>query len=173
MANSYLTPLSSVFATNNMRANGPSGGWGPGNPAPSDTAGGPLNPILWDPGAATVAQGWAAQCQGLTHNTNRDGGENIYIAGSTTTPVTITGTDAVSSWSSEAADYTYSPTGGSCAAGDECGHFTQLAWRTTTAVGCAVQQCTTNSPFGESFPDYALVVCDYTPAGNWSGVAPY
>jgi hypothetical protein len=157
-----------LYASNNMRASGP---FGAGNPAPSATAGGPLLPFTWDVGAASVAQNWAAQCNGLTHNPNRDGGENIYIAGSTTTPVTITGTDAVSSWSAESSNYTYSSN--SCAADQECGHYTQLAWRTTNAVGCAVQQCTTNSPFGASFPDYALVVCDYTPAGNWSGVQPY
>ena len=159
--------------SNYVRANGtnPGGSWGPGNPAPSATTGGPLNALTWDPGAATVAANWASQCQGLTHNTNRDGGENIYIAGSTTTPVSITGTDAVDNWFAESANYTYSTN--SCAAGDSCGHFTQLAWRTTARVGCAVQQCTTNSPFGQSFPDYALVVCDYTPAGNWSGVSPY
>lgn len=116
-----------------------------------------------------MAQNWAAQCQGLTHNTNRDGGENIYIAGSTTTPVTITGTDAVSDWMGESSGYTYSPPAcNPIAPNDSCGHYTQEVWRTTTAMGCAVQQCTTNSPFGDSFPDYALVVCDYTPAGNWN-----
>jgi hypothetical protein len=159
--------------TNYVRANGDrSVGWGPGNPAPSATAGGPLNPVIWDPGAATVAQNWASQCGGLNHNPNSDGGENIYTSESTTTPVTITGKDAVDAWSAEAGNYTYNSTGGTCAAGDECGHFTQLAWRTTTAVGCGVAQCTTNSP-NPDFPDYALVVCDYTPAGNWPGVAIY
>ncbi len=155
-----------LSATNNARANGP---FGSGNPAPSATTGGPLNPMVWDPEAASVAQNWAAQCQGLTHNTNRDGGENIYIAGSTTTPVTITGTDAVSDWMGESSGYTYSPPAcNPIAPNDSCGHYTQEVWRTTTAMGCAVQQCTTNSPFGDSFPDYALVVCDYTPAGNWN-----
>jgi len=154
-----------LYGTNNARANGP---FGSGNPAPSTTAGGPLNPYVWDPGAAAVAQGWAAQCQGLTHNSNRDGGENIYIAGSTTTPVTITGTDAVNDWMGESSGYTYSNnTCNPMAPNTSCGHYTQEVWRQTNAMGCAVQQCTTNSPFGDSFPDYALVVCDFTPAGNF------
>jgi len=159
-----------LSATNNVRANG---SFGPGNPAPSATAGGPLNPLVWDPGAATVAQSWAAQCN-FNHNPNRDGGESIYASCSTTAPVTVTGTDAVSSWSAEAAAYTYSTN--SCnpaeTSSGECGHYTQLVWRTTNAVGCAVQQCTTNTPCS-GFPDWAFVVCDYTPAGNWSGVSPY
>jgi hypothetical protein len=155
-----------LSATNNLRANGP---FGSGNPAPSATAGGPLNPMIWDPGAATVAQSWAAQCN-FNHNPNRDGGENLYAACSTTAPVTITGTDAVSDWSAESANYTYSTN--TCAAGETCGHYTQLVWRTTNAVGCAVQQCTTNTPC-TGFPDWAFVVCDYTPAGNWDGVSPY
>jgi hypothetical protein len=160
--------------TNFVRANGDrSVGWGPGNPAPSTTTGGPLNPVIWDPGAATVAQNWAAQCN-FNHNPNRDGGENIYASCSTTAPVTITGTDAVDDWSAEASGYVYSTN--SCNTADtqsgECGHFTQLVWRTTTGVGCAVAQCTTNTPCS-GFPDWAFVVCDYTPAGNWDGVSPY
>ncbi len=130
--------------------------------------------VIWDPSAETVAKGWAAQCN-FNHNPNPDGGENIYASCSNSTPVTITGTDAVSSWSAEANNYVYPATGGNCTSTDTtlgCGHYTQLVWRTTTGVGCAVQQCTTNSPCG-GFPDWAFVVCDYTPAGNWTGVSPY
>ena len=154
-------------ATNNVRANG---SFGSGNPAPSATAGGALNSVIWDPGAATIAKNWAAQCN-FNHNANRGNyGENIYASASTTTPVPITGTDAVTDWDSEAANYTYSSN--SCATGQTCGHYTQLVWRTTTAMGCGVQQCTTNSPFN-GFPNWAIEVCDFSPAGNWGGVTPY
>jgi pathogenesis-related protein 1 len=157
-----------LSASNNVRANGP---FGPGNPPPSATAGGALSPFSWSVGAATVAQDYAAQCV-YGHNANRGPfGENIYAAGATTTPVTVTGTDVVSDWAGEAANYTYSTN--SCAAGQSCGHYTQLVWRNTTAVGCAVQQCTTNSPFGPSFPDWAFAVCDFSPPGNFNGESPY
>jgi hypothetical protein len=157
-----------LSASTNVRANG---SFGPGNPAPSATAGGALNPFAWSVSAATVARNYAAQCV-YGHNANRGPfGENIYAAGSTTTPVTLTGTDVVSDWASEAANYFYSTN--TCAAGQTCGHFTQLVWRDTTAVGCAVQQCTTNSPFGTSFPDWAYAVCDFSPPGNITGVSPY
>ncbi len=158
-----------LSGTNNVRANG---SFGAGNPAPSATAGGPLLPLTWSPSAGTVAQSWAASCPGLNHNPNRGPfGENIYIAGSTSTPVSVTGTDAVNNWDAEASNYTYSSN--TCAAGQTCSHYTQLVWRNTTAVGCAVAQCTTNSPFGAAFPDYAIEVCDYSPPGNFNGQSPY
>lgn len=151
--------------TNKIRANGP---FGTGNPTPSQTTGGALNPLVWDPGAAAVARGWAAQCN-WSHNPNRDGGENNYAAEAESTPVTITGTDAVDDWASEVSSYVY-PDSTEC--GGACGHYTQLVWRQTTGVGCAVQQCTTGSPGAPTFPDWAFVVCDYTPAGNYPQ-APY
>lgn len=39
------------------------------------------------------------------------------------------------------------------------GHFTQIAWRETTLVGCAVQQCTRGLYF----------VCEYSAPGNVRG----
>jgi hypothetical protein len=160
-----------LSATNNARANGP---FGSGNETPSQTASGPLNPMVWDPGAATVAANWAATCN-FSHNPNRDGGENIYEADAGgTSPVPITGTDAVNDWMSESAYFTYSTNTCNTAASPSgsCGHYTQLAWRTTTGMGCAVQQCPgSSSPNGDSDP-WVIVVCDFTPAGNWP-VQPY
>jgi hypothetical protein len=159
-----------LTASNNVRANGP---FGTGNPAPSATAGGALVPLVWNTSAATNAQNWAAQCN-FSHNPNlgtMNLGENIYAGGSTTTPVTVTGTDAVSSWSGEVSNYTYSSN--TCATNQVCGHYTQLVWRNTTSVGCAVQQCTTNSPFAAPFTDWVFVVCDYAPPGNFNNEQPY
>ena len=38
------------------------------------------------------------------------------------------------------------------------GHFTQVVWAATTQLGCGVSTCTSNSPFGASFPTWTLVV---------------
>jgi hypothetical protein len=152
-----------LSVTNNVRANG---SFGPGNPAPSATAGGPLSPLMWSVAAATVAQNYAAQCN-YGHNGNRGPfGESIYASSGET----FDGNAIVSSWASEAANYTYSTN--TCAAGQDCGHYTQLVWRSTTAVGCGVAHCTVNSPFGASFPNWDYAVCDYAPAGN-SPTQPY
>ena len=159
---------------NNTRING---SFGPGNLSPSATAGGPLNSFIWSPGAATIAQTYAATCPGLSHNANRGPfGENIYIQGAScdnngncTTPVTVTGTDAAQDWASEAQNYTYSTNG--CTA--DCGHYTQVVWRSTTAVGCGYASCpATNSPFNPKIP-YAIEVCDFAPPGNSNGQQPY
>jgi hypothetical protein len=161
--------LCAILSTgNNVRANGP---FGPGNPAPSATAGGALSPFIWSVGATTLAQNWAAQCN-FAHNPDRgDYGENIFAAAGFSTPAPITGSEVVLSWAGEAADYTYSTN--SCVAGDECGHYTQLVWRSTNTVGCAIQQCTTNSPFAAPFTDWAFAVCDYSPPGNFNAEQPY
>ena len=150
---------------NNVRANGP---FGPGNPAPSATTGGALRPLMWSNEASTKAQNWAAQCN-FDHSPGGSGfGENIYAsAGPTPTAKSV----VKGSWGSEAADYNYSTN--TCAAGKQCGHYTQVVWRNTTAVGCALQACTTNSPFGASFPNWDFVVCNYTPPGNFNGELPY
>ena len=57
-------------------------------------------------------------------------GENLYA----TTATTITIGDAIGDWMSEATNYTYATN--SCAA--SCAHYTQIVWRSTVRVGCAV-----------------------------------
>jgi len=96
-------------------------------------------------------------------------GENIYAAAYGGSPPSGQGLAAVSLWASEAANYNYA--NNSCSG--TCGHYTQIVWRTTEAIGCGLQHCTTNSPFGGSFPNWTLVVCDYDPPGNYRGFRPY
>ncbi|PRP77346.1 scp-like family protein [Planoprotostelium fungivorum] len=128
-----------------------------------------LQPLTWSSQAASVSQSWASNCA-FQHNTNRLGGENIW-AGSGGSPIN-TGdvSGAVTSWNNEGSDY--SCKSNSCTQGKTCGHFTQVIWNTTTAVGCGWAVCTSNSPFGSNFPTWKFVVCDYTPAGNYVGLAP-
>jgi pathogenesis-related protein 1 len=159
-------------AINAVRTNGPFPGgpnvWGPStgtaNPAPSPA----LSPLTWSPLAAANAQAWAAQCNyGHNPDLNTAGfGENIYAAwGETLSPASGNGVDAVNSWTSEAGGYTYGTS--------TYDHYTQEVWRGTTAVGCATQVCTENSPGGSMFPDWVFVVCDFAPAGNVGGQTPY
>jgi hypothetical protein len=48
------------------------------------------------------------------------------------------------------------------------GHFTQVVWRSSSTIGCAVQACN-NGLGGTGWPRGSLVVCRYSPAGNVLG----
>lgn len=132
----------------------------------------PLPALTWSPALAATAAAWVAQCKdtmaptGLVdHNAGRSTGhpyyvgENIYASSGN-----ATGQSAVTSWAAEATNYTYASN--TCAAGKVCGHYTQLVWRATTEVGCALADC-------PSLQYKSTVVCDYGPGGNNGSQKPY
>ncbi|MDP9034383.1 MAG: CAP domain-containing protein [Myxococcota bacterium] len=133
-------------------------------------------PLTCDPIAAQVALTYATKCNYM-HNANRNMeyaalggrgpgvGENL-AAGAPTESIA----QAVASWLSEASSYTYATNG--CASGAQCGHYTQIVWKTTTAVGCAHVACATGSPFSNS-AKWDFSVCDYSPPGNYVNMKPY
>ena len=136
--------------------------------APQPPPPSPLSPLTWSAAAAGVAQAWAAGCV-YQHNAGRgDRGENIAASAP---PGSWQLNDVVTAWAGEVADYDYATN--SCAAGKQCGHYTQLVWATTLRVGCAHQVCNSNSPFGSGNPGWDFWVCDYEPPGNWVGQKPY
>lgn len=122
-----------------------------------------LSDLTWSSSAASVAAAWAQNCT-WAHNANRGPyGENIAASTAPLTPASV-----VDMWAAEAADYKYATN--QCS--DVCGHYTQLVWRSTTAVGCAIQRCDSGSPFPGGGPWY-FAVCDYSPPGNYIGQKPY
>jgi len=96
-------------------------------------------------------------------------GENIFWASALTWSdgrkeiQTVSPTKVVDSWGKEKADYDYASN--SCAPGKTCGHYTQIVWRDTKEVGCAVTVCEDTLQ--------QVWVCQYQPAGNWVGRKPY
>jgi uncharacterized protein YkwD len=130
-------------------------------------AGIPVPPLAWDPALATSAAAYAAQCM-FEHSSTKGVGENLAAYAP---PGGEKANAPVDDWAGEAADYTYATN--SCAPGKDCGHYTQLVWKNSKRVGCAVQTCSQNSPFGAKFPDWDLWVCQYAPPGNVVGQRPY
>ncbi|XP_029001002.1 cysteine-rich secretory protein LCCL domain-containing 2 [Betta splendens] len=85
----------------------------------------------------------------------------------------------VQAWYDEVKDYTY-PYPSECnpwcperCSGPMCTHYTQLVWATTNRVGCAVHVCPAMDVWGDVWENAVYLVCNYSPKGNWIGVAPY
>jgi pathogenesis-related protein 1 len=133
-----------------------------------------LPPVTWDPILADTAYNYLLRCVSTSadhalvdHNAGRTTdyaalggsgyvGENIYASTGTPTPM-----DAVASWMSEAPqfDYATSPIG-------TAGHYTQVVWRASVRIGCAIVNC-------PSVTYHDTVLCDYAPGGNITNQRPY
>jgi hypothetical protein len=134
----------------------------------------PLPPVSWDAMLADAAYNYLSLCQVadggnlVDHNEDRTEdyaalggmdyvGENIYAStGSSVEP-----SDAVDSWMMEQSEYDYSQNGF-----DDAGHYTQVVWRNSVRIGCAIVNCP-NARFSNT------VLCNYAPGGNISGQKPY
>lgn len=117
-----------------------------------------VGPLVWSDKLASVAHGWAEQLAAegrLHHRASPRYGENLYlISGGRAAP-----NDVVGAWAAEEADYDH-PTN-TCHA--TCGHYTQIVWRNTKSVGCAVARSR----------GIEVWVCEYSPPGNYVGQKPY
>ena len=131
--------------------------------------------LSYSPELAASAQVWANQLkqgnQCKMRHSEAEGryGENLYWASALQWSngrnelQKVTPQQVVDSWGSEKADYSYA--NNSCKPGKMCGHYTQVVWRTTQKVGCAVAVCEDTQQ--------QVWVCQYQPAGNRVGSKPY
>ena len=129
----------------------------------------------YSPALAVSAQAWADNLKQTNHcqmrHSKPDGkyGENLYWGSAVNWSdgrkelQKVSPEQVVDSWGRERADYDYAKN--SCAPGKMCGHYTQVVWRTTTTVGCAMAVCEDTKQ--------QVWVCRYQPAGNWLGIKPY
>jgi uncharacterized protein YkwD len=133
----------------------------------------PLPPLAWSERLAGIASAWAAMCKDqlaptglLDHNTNRSMGQPYYVGenifGATGTPDFGTVERAVNQWAAEGQNYDYATN----ACNGTCGHYTQIVWRATREIGCAIQDC-------PGLMYRASVVCNYGPGGNQGTERPY
>lgn len=128
------------------------------SPAPKE----PLPAMRWSDELAGHAKRVAEQCS--FEHSKTDYGENLSARSGPGTPEEIVG-----DWVAEVEHY--DARRNRCEPGEVCGHYTQVVWRASTELGCASARCTKNSPFGSG--EWTMTVCNYAPAGNYSGQKPY
>ncbi|GBG62725.1 hypothetical protein CBR_g31742 [Chara braunii] len=127
--------------------------------------------LTWSNTVASSAESWArtlAETCEMYHASDSGYGENLYMAWSSG-PIDITPTEVVQSWGGERVDYDYETN--TCRADRQCGHYTQMVWRNTKEVGCAITSCTLVRD-GETY-NAQIAVCRYNPPGNYVGERPY
>jgi Cysteine-rich secretory protein family len=123
-------------------------------------------PLLsWSPELASDAQAWAqnlARTDKGQHDLSIRGreGENLWWG----TAGAFGFGEMVGFWGNEKKDFVYG-TYPDCKSSNSAvvGHYTQVIWRSTTSVGCAL--------VGNGKNDY--LVCRYSPPGNEMGQKPY
>jgi pathogenesis-related protein 1 len=119
-----------------------------------------VRPLKWDVKLTSYARTYARERRGDCLLQHSDGpfGENIFWgSGRRWNP-----TQAVGAWVDEKKWYNYA--NNSCSPGQDCTHYTQIVWRTTTKVGCAIIKCNSGDTF---------ITCNYYPPGNYVGDRPY
>ncbi|MCI5222676.1 MAG: SCP-like extracellular [Candidatus Electrothrix sp. AR4] len=125
--------------------------------------------VRWSGKMEHVAKAWADSLKnddcGFYHSGNGYG-ENLYKA----SPLfwsdgrkelqEKTPQEVADSWGREITNYNYNDN--SCSG--VCGHYTQVVWKETKEVGCAMSVCDDKSQ---------IWVCSYYPAGNLVDKRPY
>jgi pathogenesis-related protein 1 len=135
----------------------------------SPTPNPPLPPLKWSETLAADAKRYAAKCiWGHDSAELRRLGQGENLAGATSVNW-LDANKVVNMWAAEVQFYNYA--NNSCQAGKMCGHYTQIVWRITQEVGCAMQSC----PNGlQNYSSGRVIwVCRYSPPGNWIGQRPY
>ncbi len=127
-----------------------------------------VGPLAWNDELAEAARRHAedlAQGNRFGHNgrfaAQRGVGENLWAG----TRGGFTYSEMVEAWLEEARDYVNAPAPGFSRTGtwQDVGHYSQMVWRHTTHMGCAMA----------SGPSDDVLVCRYAPAGNVIGQAAF
>ena len=123
-------------------------------------------PLVWSDELAAGAQTWAehlATTGEFAHDPNRPNGVGENIAGFNPSKGVSAPGEGQSLWVDEKKNWhggvltpeNWSPTG----------HYTQMVWKDTKQVGCGTAS-------GDGHP-FSILVCRYSPPGNFMGQAPY
>ncbi|KAG8985131.1 hypothetical protein FRB94_005050 [Tulasnella sp. JGI-2019a] len=116
--------------------------------------------LTWDATLANAAGTWTSKCV-FQHSGGSLGpyGENL-AAGTGGYAVS----DAMTGWTSEQSSYDPS--------NPQPSHYTQVVWKGTTSVGCALYTCAAGTIFPALYGTTNYYACEYYPAGNVIGQFP-
>jgi len=119
-------------------------------------------PMSWSDEIAKSAQAYAnilGQKGVMKHDaSNKLYGENLAMSSTS-----LSYTEATDMWYDEKKDYTYGN-----GFKKETGHYTQIIWKKSTQLGCASAVLQQGDLKGGT-----IVVCRYSPPGNYNGENPY
>ncbi|ESK83742.1 PR-1 protein [Moniliophthora roreri MCA 2997] len=101
---------------------------------------------------------YAGQCKFQHSNGGGKYGENLAAG----TGNAYGFSSGLKSWMDEASKYDYNKPGFSTATG----HFTQVVWKSSKQVACAIANCRGGTIFQQPSK---YIVCRYTPPGNFAG----
>ena len=120
-----------------------------------------LTPLHWSNDLAAKAQQWAEHLVQIGQMEHSGPGQNLAMASTGTQSLTA----LVDLWGNEQSYFTDGNFPDISTSGNwkDAGHYSQLVWRSTRAVGCGFA-----SGQGQDF-----LVCNYAPVGNVMGQPPY
>jgi hypothetical protein len=124
-----------------------------------------MNKLVWNETLAGTASAWAEACS-YSHSVVKGTGQNLALSTSNATHVL----HHVDAWFNEKSHYHYEQR--ACSVGAVCGHYTQVTWAKTSAVGCGVATCGKVENKG-TYKQAQIFVCDYYPGGNIGSAVPY
>lgn len=120
-----------------------------------------VTPLKYQERLAESAQAWTdslvEQGCAFRHTPEPVFGENLWWSSYFPRP-----NEVVDAWAAEVEHYNYRAN--RCDAGEMCGHYTQVVWANTTAMGCGASVCEDDS---------VIWACHYDPPGNWVKQRPY
>lgn len=121
-------------------------------------------PLTWSDTLASHAQEWAdylASSGEFKHSQNTGEGENLWMGGSGN----FSYTQMIETFGDEKQYFIGGlfPDFSSTGQWQDVGHYTQIVWRDTTEVGCAVSSVNGSD----------ILVCRYSPPGNFSGQSAF
>ncbi|MGB7218453.1 MAG: CAP family protein [Vicinamibacterales bacterium] len=123
-------------------------------------------PLTWSEALAKDARSWADHLASLggrqlMHAQQSDQGENLWLG----TAGAFRYTQMVNAWGGEKQYFKAGtfPNVSTTGTWSDVGHYTQVVWRGTTQVGCAKATAGGND----------ILVCRYSPPGNFVGRSPF